>query len=193
MRPMAASGSPKYLARAERRARRAAVTDPDVVMAAAAALLAIRPWSVSDMRARLTTQGYPSALVGTVVERLIELGYLDDERYAAAWIASRDRVRPRGTAALRRELSRKGIDHAVIEVALAERGADHGTDQGAPLSGDAPRSADVEAARRLLERRRGALEREPDPRKRRQKAYALLARNGFDADVCADVAGALGA
>jgi regulatory protein len=141
------------------------------------------------MRARLSAQGYPAALVGPVLERLIELGYLDDERYAAAWIASRDRVRPRGTVALRRELARKGIDRAVIDAALAERGAD----RGSSLTGQVAASADLLAARRLLERRRSALEREPDPRKRRQKAYALLARNGFDADVCAEVAAGLGA
>ena len=29
-----------------------------------------------------------------------------------------------------------------------------------------------------------ALDREPVPQKRRQKAYALLARNGFDPDTC---------
>ncbi len=31
-----------------------------------------------------------------------------------------------------------------------------------------------------------ALMREPDARKRRQRAYALLARNGFDPGVCMD-------
>jgi hypothetical protein len=32
--------------------------------------------------------------------------------------------------------------------------------------------------------------REPDPRRRRAKAYALLARNGFDPVVCSTVAAA---
>jgi hypothetical protein len=49
-------------------------------------------------------------------------------------------------------------------------------------------SADLAAAARLLERRHSALMREPDLRKRRHKAYALLARNGFDPDVCARLA-----
>ena len=46
---------------------------------------------------------------------------------------------------------------------------------------------DRDAAVALLERRRASLEREPDPRKRRQKAYALLARNGFDPGTCREV------
>jgi SOS response regulatory protein OraA/RecX len=46
----------------------------------------------------------------------------------------------------------------------------------------------VVAARRLLERRGAGLRREPDARRRRHKAYALLARHGFSPDVCAAVA-----
>jgi len=42
------------------------------------------------------------------------------------------------------------------------------------------------AAGNLLERNRRALMRVADPRVRRQKAYALLARNGFSPDVCRD-------
>lgn len=173
---------------AARRERRAAVTDPDVVMAAAAALLAARPWSVADMRRRLAQLGYPTALVEATVARLVELGYLDDLRYAAAWVAARDRARPRGSCALRRELSRKGIEPADIAEALAERDVlVDGAQDVAPR--DAEASADLAAAARLLEKRRASLEREPDPRKRRQKAYALLARNGFDPEVCAAAIG----
>jgi hypothetical protein len=38
----------------------------------------------------------------------------------------------------------------------------------------------------LLERQRRTLEREPDARRRRQKAYGLLARHGFDGDASRD-------
>ena len=44
--------------------------------------------------------------------------------------------------------------------------------------------ADVRAAERLLDKRRAALARVADARIRKQRAYALLARNGFDPDVC---------
>jgi hypothetical protein len=40
------------------------------------------------------------------------------------------------------------------------------------------------AAERLLQKRGGALTRIGDPRERRRRAYALLARNGFDPEVC---------
>jgi hypothetical protein len=45
-------------------------------------------------------------------------------------------------------------------------------------------SADARAAERLLTRRAAALARIADLRVRRQRAYSLLARNGFDAEVC---------
>ena len=65
------------------------------------------------------------------------------------------------------------------------------TERDAPDDGGGVVDADRDAASRLLDRRRASLEREPDHRRRRQKAYALLARNGFGPDVCHEVAGAV--
>jgi hypothetical protein len=48
-------------------------------------------------------------------------------------------------------------------------------------------SADERAAIRLVSRKAGSLGRVTDPRVRRQRVYALLARNGFDAEVCREV------
>jgi len=49
-------------------------------------------------------------------------------------------------------------------------------------------SADQARAERLLARHMRAISRVADPRQRRQRAYALLARNGFDAEICRTVA-----
>ena len=167
---------------AERRERRAAVDDPDVVMAAAARFLEARSRSVAEVRRRLTGAGYQRALVDGAIERLLELGMLDDRAFAEAWIASRDRARPRGERVLRQELVLKGIDRALIDELLEERRTAENGDAAEP---------DVDAARRLLERNARSLSRVADPRQRRAKAYALLARNGFDPDVCRDVAAEL--
>jgi hypothetical protein len=43
---------------------------------------------------------------------------------------------------------------------------------------------DGAAARRLLERHARSLGAVPDARRRRQRAYGLLARSGFDPDTC---------
>ena len=155
-------------------------------MEAAAAFLAARSRSVEETRRRLRQLGYPTALCDRVVERLVDVRYLDDEAFARAWVESRDRARPRGTLALRRELRLKGVSEATIADVLAERGSAASVDPGSAL--DAAEGPDHRAARRLLERRVAALRREPDPRRRRQRAFALLARHGFSPDVCSEVA-----
>jgi regulatory protein len=176
----------------ERRERRGAIDDPAVVTDAAAKFLAVRPRSVAETRRRLRHLGYRHDLVDRVVQQLADLGYLDDAAFARAWIESRDRARPRGAVALRRELSLKGVDRSVIDEALSERvESPTGRPGSFALTGNElteAASPDLTAARRLLERRLPALLREQDPRRRRQKAYALLARNGFDPDVCREVA-----
>jgi regulatory protein len=158
----------------ERRERRAEVEDPAVVLEAAARFLEARPRSIAEIRRRLSTAGYRQELVDAAIGRLVDLGLVDDAEFARTWVASRDRARPRGEIALRRELQLKGVDRSIVDAVLAERGR----------SGDSAASdADLDGARRLLVRHARALAREPDTRRRRQRAYALLARHGFAPDV----------
>jgi len=170
---------------AERRERRAAVDDPTVVLEAAARFLEARSRSIAEVRRRLTTAGYRSDLVDGAIARMTELGMLDDEAFARAWVESRDRARPRGERALQNELRLKGIDRAVIDLVLHDRreqltGAD---DAVAPAV-----APDRVAAERLIAKHARTLDRIADPRRRRERAYALLARNGFDPETCREVA-----
>lgn len=171
-------------ARAETWERRAAVSEPGPVMDAAARFLEARPRSVDETRRRLVDAGYRADLVEAVLVRLSELGYLDDTAFARAWVESRDRAHPRGEAALRRELALKGIAPAVAAQVLDERRERVGAAAAAGAVLESLGEPDAEAARRVLDRRGRALMREPDARKRRGKAYALLARHGFDPDTC---------
>lgn len=173
---------------AERRERRATVDDPNVVLEAAARFLEARSRSVAEVRRRLTTAGYRHHLIEDAISRLTDLGMLDDAGFARAWIESRDRARPRGERALSEELRVRGVDREVIAAALEERRA--GAVDVAGLDEEPP-SADEAAAERLIARNRRALERVADPRARRQRAYALLARNGFDPGVCATMSARL--
>jgi len=183
------------LAREELRARRAETTALEPVYEAAARFLQVRARSVAEVRRRLTQAGYPPTLIESALERLSGSGYLDDAAFARAWVESRDRARPRGEAALRRELSLKGIAPELVAEVLAGRaGPSRLADESAGPAGQAPfpdaatleaaGSADERAARRALERSAAALRREPDPGRRRRRAYAMLARRGFDPAVC---------
>lgn len=177
---------------AERRERRAAVDDPAVVLEAAARFLEIRSRSVAEVRRRLTSAGYQTDLIEGAIERMTELGMLDDEAFARAWVESRDRARPRGERAIREELRLKGIDRASIDLVLAERREAIGSHDESMVD-DAQKApgADRIAAERLIVKHRRSLERVADPRKRRQRAYSLLARNGFDPETCREVAATL--
>lgn len=177
---------------AERRERRAAVDDPAVVLEAAARFLEVRSRSVVEVRRRLGGAGYRPDLVDGAIARITELGMLDDEAFARTWVESRDRARPRGERAIREELRLKGIDRETIDLVLMER-----RDRALALNGAVgdddvePTSADRTAAERLLAKNARALARVADPRKRRQRAYALLARHGFDPETCRDVAASM--
>ncbi len=184
---------------AELRERRAAVENVTVVLDSAARFLETRSRSVAEVRRRLTSAGYRPSLIDRAIDELTRQGYLDDGSFARAWVASRDRARPRGQRALRAELLAKGIDRALVEEVLAERATSEPVMRGVavdlsptdrPEAGGERVSPDEVAARRLIEKHRRSLSRETDPRRRRQKAYALLARNGFDPDVCRRVAAA---
>jgi regulatory protein len=156
----------------EKRERLGAVDEPEVVLEAALRFLEPRQRSIGEVRRRLTRVGYRVELVEGAIARLVELGMLDDAAFARTWIESRDRARPRGERALRVELARKAVGREVTDEAIADRAAVHP-------------EADAAAAQRLLERNARALVRVADPRARRNRAYALLARNGFDPEIAA--------
>jgi SOS response regulatory protein OraA/RecX len=178
---------------AERRERKGAVEDPQVVLDAALRFLEVRSRSVAEVRRRLMSAGYRPELVEGAIERLLELGMLDDEVFARLWVESRDRARPRGEHALIIELRQKGIDATIITATLKARRevAVRWEDAPAPdgeLASSTLISPDEVSARKLLARNARSLARVADPRQRRQRAYALLARNGFDPDVCRVIA-----
>jgi len=187
------SGTERLEARRARLERHAAETDAGVVLKAAARYLELRTRSIDELRWHLRAARFPGSLVEQAIARLVELGLLDDLAFAQAWVESRDRARPRGSQALRRELALKGIDRETIDGLLAGRRdapeavdfgrADEGTMNIVADSG----SPDERAAERLLHKHRVSLARVADPRLRRQRGYALLARNGFDPEICRDV------
>ncbi len=138
------------------------------------------------MRRKLQRLGFRPEMVEEALAKLLAVGYLDDEAFARSWVESRDRARPRGEHALRRELGQKGVERALVDAVLGDR-RDGAALAGAADGGGAA-APDEAAAERLLTTKMGPTLREPDPRRRLQRAYALLARNGFAPDVCSTVA-----
>ncbi len=87
---------------------------------AAVKLLSFRPRSTQEIRQRLQQKSYESGVIEAAIERLQNLGYLDDRAFARFWIEERNRSKPRGERALRSELRNKGIADALIRELLDE-------------------------------------------------------------------------
>ncbi|MGH7205587.1 MAG: regulatory protein RecX [Nitrospiraceae bacterium] len=87
---------------------------------AALRYLARRDRTEAQMRAYLTRLGVSSAHVGSVIKRLVEQGYLDDERYALRWASARLARHPMGRERLEAELIGQGLDRDKTERALEQ-------------------------------------------------------------------------
>src|SRR5262249_52661148 len=82
-------------------------------------LLSYKPRSWAKMRARLREKdGGEKRVVDQVPARLKELGYLNDERFAANFANPRLAAKPIGRSRLRHDLRRKKLPSETIENAL---------------------------------------------------------------------------
>ena len=61
----------------------------------------------------------PDEVAATVLDRLEEVGLVDDEAFAQSWVESRQQRRHLSRSALRRELQSKGVDRDQVDAALA--------------------------------------------------------------------------
>lgn len=125
-------------------------------------------WEIDQALAR---RGVDEPERQAVLEQLSELDLINDQRFAEAWVHTRDLLAPRGAFILQMELSKKGIDKEIIKKVLHER-----KELGADESSDQP---DEEAlARQLLEgKERAYAHLSPEVRERR--LLSLLMRRGF--------------
>jgi regulatory protein len=81
-------------------------------------LLAAKPRSIEELRERLAERCSSKTAIETVIGRLREYGYLDDERYALGYASSKVRQQPIGRRRLELSLGRKKVDRAVADEAL---------------------------------------------------------------------------
>ena len=70
---------------------------------------------------------YEKPVIGRCLDRLRELGYADDTKFAEMWI--RERSHTRGEKLLRSELEQKGIAKAILDELLRDRDRVHDKDE----------------------------------------------------------------
>ncbi len=131
--------------------------------------LTVRARSRAELGRALARKQVPDEVAKTVLDRLTEVGLVDDEVFARDWLAAGVR-RQRSRRALLAELAEKGVERDVAEAAAAELDSER----------------DYAVARAYAERKAAGLGR-VDPTARYRRLASALARRGFPAGVVAQV------
>lgn len=134
---------------------------------AALYFLAARPRSVREIRDRLRQKDYPDDHIEAAIERLGQLGLVNDEAFARFWVENRQTCRPRGARALQSELQQKGVDREVIGAVISEL-----------TNGDDERDGALTIGRGAVRR----YQNEPNKFAFSRKMSAYLQRRGFGFD-----------
>ncbi|HYE65140.1 MAG TPA: regulatory protein RecX [Pyrinomonadaceae bacterium] len=114
---------PKETHRSDEPARAPRPLDPDRArertLQRAIKLLAAKPRSIAELRERLLEKEWTNeAVVETVLARLREYGYLNDERFAFGYASYQVRQKPVGRQRLQRALAMKKVDRETADEAL---------------------------------------------------------------------------
>jgi regulatory protein len=99
-------------------------------------LLGRRDHSCGELRIKLMQRDYPPRIIDRIIQRMKELGLLDDARFASSWIALRTRRHCEGRIKLLASLSRKGVERAVAEDALNHHFSDQEEDEALQRAAD---------------------------------------------------------
>jgi len=102
--------------------------------------------------------GVPTEVTTRVFDRLVEKGYVDDEKFARYWVDNRSLRKGASKRKLSSELSAKGVERSIIERLLSES-----------------ERTDEDELQKIIEKKRSKY---PDD----QKFMMYLARQGFSYD-----------
>ncbi len=133
-------------------------------------LLAQQPRTRAELERKLSQAGAPEEAVAAVLDRLAQVGLVDDTAYAQAYVRTGVGVRRRGTRSLRTELRQRGVAPEVIDLAAAE--VDEQDERATALA--------------LATRRAPGLARLA-PEVRRRRLMGLLLRRGFSGSLVSEV------
>ncbi len=139
-----------------------------MTMNRAVRLLAAKPRSIEELRQRLMEKNWTNEeIVETVLKKLEEYNYLDDEKFANDLAASKLRQKPVGRRRLRQSLSNKKLDKETIDEAIEN------------VFEKMPEEEILEKA--IVKRLR--IKGKPETREDTKKFYDYLMRQGFSYDI----------
>ena len=129
---------------------------------AAVGALARKELTRAELATRLRKRGFDAEAAEVAIERLADIGEIDDARFARRYAEDKRQLRGWGTERIREALRGRGVADEDIEEALRGLGGE----------------AEVESAVELLARRADALDSETA----RSRALGFLARRGYDSE-----------
>lgn len=149
--------------------------EPDADPVGTARTIALRKLTASartrhELDEALQKKNVPDEIATAVLDRLEDVGLIDDGAFAQSWVDSRQQRRHLSRSALRRELQTKGVDRDQVDAALA--------------------SVDIEdelAAARALAAKKASSMHGLDRTVRERRLAGVLARRGFGSGIVTTV------
>jgi regulatory protein len=135
-------------------------------------LLTARARTRAELAGQLTKRGYPDDVSAQVLDRLAQVGLVDDAGFAEQWVRSRRVNAGKGKRALAASLRAKGVDNEVITAALAD------------IDAGAERERAEQLVRDKLRRERLG---DDDDAKVMRRLVGMLARRGYHQSMALDV------
>ena len=126
-----------------------------------------RAMSRRQLKDKLEGLGHEEAIAERVLDRLADLGFLDDEAFGRELIRQTVDASPAGPRLLRSKLAQRGLEGHLIDRLVAEQ---------APSADQAAEEAAALARKKLATLTR------LDPPARKRRLWAMLVRRGFDHD-----------
>lgn len=124
--------------------------------------LTVRARSRHELATALAKRKVPDEVAGRVLDRMEEVGLVDDASFAEEWVRSRQQRRHLSSRALQQELRRKGVDPDQVSEAL--EGVEPDDEHAAALA----------LAEKKMRSMTGL-----EPQVRRRRLAGALARRGF--------------
>jgi len=134
-------------------------------------LLTARARTRAELEGQLTKRGYPDDVSTRVLDRLADVGLIDDADFAEQWVRSRRVNAGKGKRALAAELRTKGVDNEVITAALSDIDA----------------GAERERAEQLVNDKLRRERNTEDEAKLTRRLVGMLARRGYSQTMAFDV------
>ncbi len=142
-----------------------ATISPEVALKRLSNTCARREICEQDALKKLYQWQVPEEEQAKIMAQLVQYGFIDNERYARAYVEDKLKYNRWGVRKVEMMLRSKGIDDDVISAAIEEF---------------ADEESQTDTLRKLLEEKSRSLRNESDPYKKKQKLLRFAISRGFD-------------